>query len=130
MKQITKEMIIMWNMSNIDWMGYEVRNRREYTYHHIFKKEYGGLETFNNGAILSGESSHPYLHIIEMKDLEMYIYLNNLLQKINEQRCMPNKQQLITISECLKSFEREHCSDRTKKGKRLIKEEYTRRIIR
>lgn len=118
-------------MSNIDWMGYELKKGNIFNYHHIIKKEHGGLLTINNGAILcGGTSSHQYLHIIEYKDFELYVYLNNILQNINSQREMPSRQQLLAIDSILRQFEREHSGDRTSKGKVLIKEEYTRRIIK
>jgi len=129
MKQITKFMINMWDMSNIDWMGYKLNKNNPYTYHHILKKEFGGKETIDNGAILT-KIPHEYIHIIEFKDLEMYIYINNLLKNINNQRELPNRQQLLAIDSILRQFEREHCSDRNSKGKLLIKEEYTNRLIK
>ena len=129
MKPIVRLMIYQWNMSDIDWLGYELKVNSKYTYHHIEKKEFGGKRTINNGAILI-DTSHTYLHLIESKDLDMYIYLNNILKNINNQREMPNRQQLLAIDSLLTQFEKEHDRDRTKKGKILIKEEYTRRIQR
>lgn len=129
MKPIVKFMIHQWNMKDMDWLGYKLQKGNIYTYHHIIKEEHGGKQTINNGAILT-EVSHPYLHIIEYKDYELYTYLTNLLICINNQRYMPTKQQLLAINSILESFEREHCSDRTQKGKLLIKEEYTKRIIK
>lgn len=128
---VRKIMINEWKMTNIDWMGYELQKGDIFNYHHIVKKEHGGLLTIDNGAILCGGiSSHQYLHVIECKDYDIYIYLNNLLKNINNQREMPNRQQLLAIDSLLRQFEREHCSDRTSKGKLLIKEPYTRRIIK
>lgn len=128
---VRKIMINEWNMTNVDWMGYELEEDNIFHYHHIIKKEHGGELTIDNGAILcGGASSHQYLHVIECKDFELYVYLNNLLKNINSQRCMPNKQQLLAIDSILRQFEREHCSDITCKGKPLIRESYTRRLIK
>lgn len=60
----------------------------------------------------------------------MYIYLNNILKEINNQGYMPIYRQYKAIDSILRQFEIEHCSDRTKKGKLLIKEEYTKRLIK
>lgn len=128
MAKLTKIMIEIWKMQNIDWMGYFVDDPRKFTYHHIEKKENNGKTTIDNGAILG--TSHPYLHLIESKDLELYVYLNNILKNINSQRQMPTKQQLLAIDSCLRQFEREYSGKVTQKGKILIKEEYTRRIIK
>ena len=119
-------MINMYNMLNMDWLGYTLEKNDIFTFHHITKKEHGGKMEINNGAILTNVS-HPYLHIIENKDFDMYTYLNKLLKTINEQGYMPSEMQLLIIDNVLRQFEREHCSDYTKKGKLLIKDEYVSR---
>lgn len=129
MKDIKIKMIKIYNITDTCWMGYKVSENNPFTYHHIIKAENGGKEEIKNGAILT-LNPHQYLHIIENYDFELYIYINNLLKKINEQGTMPNLCQLRTIDELLKSFERQHCSTKNSKGKLLIKEEYYKRYIR
>lgn len=129
MKRITLTMINKWNMEDTDWLGYKLQNKDYFSYHHIIPKRNGGKATIDNGAILTS-ISHPYIHIIENKDIELYIYINNLLKNINNQRYMPTRQQLMAINSILKQFEREHSSDITTKGYYLIKEEYTRRLVK
>ena len=85
MREITRLMINEWKMKEMDWLGYEVQRNNQYQFHHIVKREHGGKLEISNGAIL-GELSHQYLHIVECKDLEMYIYLNNILKQINNQQ--------------------------------------------
>lgn len=127
MRKLTADMIKIWNINNFDWMGYRLTKDNRPTFHHIVKECNGGKRILDNGAII-GKENHTYLHIIEDKDLELYIYLNIILKQINEQRYMPSKRQLLAIDSILKQFEREHCSDRTAKGKILIKESYTKRL--
>lgn len=127
MKRLTADMIKIWNMTNMDWMGYKLCKENQPTFHHIVKECDGGKRILDNGAII-GKENHTYLHIVEDRDLEMYIYLSNILKSINDQRYMPSKRQLLAIDAILRQFEREHCSDRTSKGKVLIKECYTKRI--
>lgn len=129
MKTITRFMIEQWNMKDIDWLGYKMTKSNPYTFHHIEKKEHGGKAILSNGAIIT-KNPHEYIHLIEIKDFEMYIYLNNILKEINNQGYMPIYRQYKAIDSILRQFEREHCSDRTKKGKLLIKEEYTKRLIK
>lgn len=129
MKNITRIMIDQWNMKDVDWLGYKMTRNNPYTFHHIQKREHGGREIISNGAIIT-KNPHEYIHLIEIKDLEMYIYLNNILKEINNQGYMPIYRQYKAIDSILSQFEREHCSDRTKKGKLLIKEEYTKRLIK
>lgn len=124
MKQLTRDMIKIYKPKGIDWMGYKLNTVQDLTYHHIVKKEHGGLFTFDNGALLRGDTGHEYLHIIENKDLDIYIYINNILKEINTQQYRPTKEQLLLIKNVLLQFEREHCSDRNSKGKQLIKTKY------
>ena len=128
MKHLVIEMRHIWNVKNIDWMGYRINKGDSLSFHHVVKKEHHGKYEMDNGALLNCNSSHPYLHLIENKDLELYIYLNNLLKNINSQREFPSKQQLLAIDAILRQFEREHCSDRNNKGKFLIKSEFYDRM--
>lgn len=129
MKEVTRNLYINFNMRDMDWLGYKIYRKNDLDFHHIKKREDGGKFTYSNGAVLN-HMDHGYLHIIEYKDLDMYVYLNMILKQINEQGYMPTKQQLIAINFVLEQFEREHCSDYNCKGQPLIKEEYTRRLIR
>ncbi|MBQ8473174.1 MAG: hypothetical protein IJ501_06700 [Bacilli bacterium] len=126
MKNITKIMINRYSISKIDWMGYKVSKDNPYTYHHLLKKENGGKETIENGAILT-KIGHEYLNIIESRDIELYNYINNILKQINEQGFMPLERQLLAIDAMLKMFEKDHRYDRISKNKRLIKENYLKR---
>lgn len=124
MREVTRDLIRVFQPKEIDWMGYSIERPQDLTYHHLVKKSDGGLYIFDNGALLSGETSHPYLHLIEAKDYDMFLYINNLLKNINSQRVKPTRNQLLAVRAILEQFEREHCSDRTKKGKQLIKTKY------
>ena len=130
MKPITREMINIWDMKKVDWMGYVISRKNPFTYHHAFiPARMGGKYTINNGAILCGETSHPYIHTIESVDEDRFDYLTEILREINEQRRMPSLEQFKRMRSCLESFEREYSGKRTSKGKILIKEEFTKRIM-
>lgn len=127
MKQITKELIREFKIKELDYdfMGYSLQKNDIYTYHHlIIPARLGGKETRNNGAILCGKTSHPYLHLIEAKDYELFCYITSEMIDENIKGYL-DIQNLRYIDDCLTYFEREHCSDRGKKGKTLIKPEYT-----
>ena len=126
MKQITKLMVNMYNLKGIDFAGYKVSKDNPYTYHHCIKRCHGGKETIENGAILT-KNMHEYLHIVELRDLELYNYINNVLKQINEQGHEPLLRQILAIDYLLKLFEYDHMNDRSSKNKRLIKSEYLRR---
>lgn len=124
MKAVTRELIRIYNQRKIDWMGYDIRTINDLTYHHIQKKEHGGPFTLKNGALLRGNTSHEYLHIIESRDLDMYKYINNVLRAINDQGYKPTKEQLLRIRDVLLQFEREHDRDLNSQGKLLIRKKY------
>lgn len=126
MRKILNLMIDYYNLKGIDFMGYKVSKHNPYTYHHILKRCHGGIETIENGAILT-KFSHQYLHIIETRDLEAYNQINNILKQINEQGFGPLKNQILAIDYILKIFEEKHVSDLSAKGKVLIRKEFLKR---
>lgn len=122
MNEITKTMIKIWDMTTMDWMGYD--NLERYSFHHLTKKSDGGKKIIDNGAILHQNSSHPYLHTIEYYDLDKYIFINNILRQINEQRYKPTKEQLLQIRYVLKEFQNEYEGKNSSRDKPIIKKEY------
>lgn len=130
MKPVTSHLISIFKPVDMDWMGYKLNNPYDLSFHHIIKRENGGSYNFDNGALLKRDTSHEYLHIIEGKDLDMYVYINKILKEINTQRNRPTKKQLFEVEDVLLEFEKEHCSDTNNKGKPLIKERYIERRFR
>lgn len=129
MKEITKEMIDMWEMSNMDWMGYTLEKKEHFSYHHlIIPKRYGGKETIENGAILIQSAGHDYLHVIERIERKVFEDITWVLREINEQRYMPTKEQLARINHILKYFEEKYQGETTSKGKPLIRQRFLRRV--
>lgn len=84
--------------------------------------------TVENGAILCGKTSHPYLHLIEYYDYERFLAITSEMidQNIKGHLDIDN---ILRIYDVLESFEREYSGVRNKKGKEIIKEEYTKRLI-
>jgi hypothetical protein len=105
-------------------MGYKLD--RTASFHHIVKRCDGGKEEMENGAVING-MAHQYLHIIEYKDTNTYITLNNILKLINMQREKPTEEQYFMIGRLLTLFEEEHENDKSSKGKQLIRREYKNR---
>lgn len=125
MKNITKEMIKIYNLKDFDFMGYKlVKNQT--TFHHIIKKENKGEAKISNGSVLMPEN-HTYLHIIEHKEYKIYDAINKIMLICNKKGKI-EIEDLIIINELLKMFEEEHMEDKTSKGKTLIKEKYLDRI--
>ena len=125
MKNITKQMIKIYNLDKFCFMGYTLD--RNATFHHIVKCEEEGKEEISNGAVLN-PYAHEYLHIIEYKDYDTFIAINKILEIINNQKDRPTKEQYQIISKLLGMFEEEHKHDKTSKNKTLIKHKYLDRF--
>lgn len=130
MKYITSLMINEYGMKELghDFMGYSLQKGDIYTFHHlIVPRRNGGAITVQNGAILCGKSSHPYLHTIENYDYDMFLAITSEMIDENIKGFL-DKKNLIYIHDILESFEREYSGKRSKKGKEIIKPEYTKRL--
>ena len=126
MKEITREMIKTFKLNKLgyDQMGYIFNNTKQLSYHHmIIANKDGGLMTFENGAILRQNTSHDYLHCINLVDSEIFYLITSELIDENIKRKV-DIENLRKIRDLLLYFEREHDHDYTKKGKLLIKREY------
>lgn len=131
MKLITKLMVDIYNMEKIrlDFMGYSFESSSELSYHHtIDEKEYGGLETTENGVILVRKTSHDYLHIIKDHDKDIFDKITEVLIEENRSGRIDIKY-LAVINELLIQFEKIHKDDTLKNGKLLIKDIYKDRLL-
>lgn len=120
----------------MDFMGYEVKKKESLSFHHLIIphrdcKLYGLGEGYLywNGAILNQLTSHDYLHLIERIDYDIFLAITSEMIDENVKGYL-DIENIRYIDDCLTFFEREHCSDRNKKGKILIKEEYTKRMMK
>lgn len=131
MKEITKSMIKEFKLRELgfDFMGYKLQKGDIYTFHHlIVPNREGGPYARWNGAILFS-TPHQYLHVIESKDNDRFYYISSELIDINIKGCV-DIENIRAIDDVLCSFENEYCGSTTSKGKTLIKEEYTHRVLR
>jgi hypothetical protein len=127
MKEVTKELIKIYKPVDLDWLNYRVTRQNPLTYHHIIKREHGGLYALDNGALLT-QTGHHYLHIIEYKEIKLYEMLNKMFEIINKQRHAPTPDQREIIEYILNEFYQLHKNDKNSKGKTLIKFDYTQRF--
>ena len=113
-----------------DFMGYSLQKGDIYTYHHlIVPRRNGGPITVQNGAILCGKSAHPYLHLIENYDYDRFLAITSEMIDQNIKGYL-DIENILYIYDILESFEREYSGKRNKKGKEIIKPEYTLRYIK
>ena len=138
MREITKIMIEKYRLKKLkyDMMGYMFKRTQDLSFHHtiISHKDCKELRLGEgywewNGSILVQKSSHDFLHIVENYDYDRFLAITSELidENIKEYVDIEN---LKAINDILTGFEREYCGKRTKKGNLLIKEEYTRRLIK
>lgn len=130
MKQITQEMIKEYKLKKIDFMGYDIKQKQDLSFHHLIVarrncKQFGLGEGYYkwNGAILVQNTSHNYLHLIEKTDPEIFYYLTSEMIDENLKGKL-DLQNLRAIRDLLLYFEREHDHKTDKHGKLLIKREY------
>ena len=138
MREITKMMINQFKIMKLgyDFMGYTVDKKSSLSFHHLIvprrlcgQKGLGEGYLYWNGAILRQDTSHDYLHLIEAKDYGIFFAITSEMidQNIKGYLDIDN---LRRINDILKVFEKEHCHDRGKKGRLLIKDSYLKRIKR
>lgn len=138
MRTITKLMINDFKMKKLkyDFMGYTFKNQGDLSFHHLIiphreskRAGIGEGYCYWNGAILVQDTSHEYLHIIEKIDPEIFYHISSEMIDENIKRKI-EIENLERINDLLCYFEREHCSDVNSRGKILIKERYTNRIMK
>ena len=125
LKPVTKEMIRIWDMKDVDWMGYKKGKNDIFTFHHlIVPARKNGPYAMWNGAILCGDTAHPYLHVVENYDYDRFLYLTSKLIDMNALGKL-DLELIKDIDMCLKQFEREYQGKCTKSKKRIVKPQYT-----
>lgn len=132
MREVTREMIKLYNIKKLgyDFMGYTFNRPEELSFHHLIiphrdcKREgFGEGYLMWNGAILKQETSHEYLHTIELYDRELFLRITKYMIEENQNKKI-DIDNLKRIRDLLLYFEAEHQYDKNKKGKSLIKRKY------
>lgn len=125
-KSVREEMISLYQLKRLgfDFMGYTFDNKGQLSYHHlIVPKRFGGKSTIENGSILRQNTSHDYLHKIELTDREIFESITDRMVEMNRNGKL-DLENLKIIRDLLLYFEREHDHDKLSSGKLLIKREY------
>lgn len=129
MLHITRVMISTFNIKDMDFMGYSVDKDTANFHHLIIPRRNGGVKSINNGAVLNSNTSHPYLHIVEFKNYDMFYEITREMIEQNKLRRLDYKN-LARINDILNTFEREYSGDTNYLGECIIKEEYTKRLLK
>lgn len=107
----------------MDFMGYRFQMKGSSYHHLLIPRRYGGLITYENGAILMQETAHNYLHTIEKYDRDIFNCITKAMINQKEKEHI-DIDDLKYIKDCLLYFERYYSHLKTNKGKPLIKEKY------
>lgn len=129
MLHISRVMITVFDIIDTDFMGYSVDKNTANFHHLIIPRRNGGAKAICNGAILNKDTSHPYLHIIESKDYDVFYKITKEMIKENRLGRI-DMECLRVINDVLNYFEREHSGETNFLGEQLIKEEYTKRLLK
>lgn len=131
MKQVTKLLINKYHINELgyDFLGYSLQKGDIYTFHHlVIPARKGGQYTEWNGAILCGKTSHPYLHVIEHYDEKLFYFITSEMLDMKAKGFL-DYENLNNINAMLLNFENRFGDTHTKKGHKIIKPEYKRRIL-
>ena len=113
-----------------DFLGYSFRNRRELSTHHIIPRHLGGQTKKSNLCILSRDTAHNYIHLIEDYDYKVFIQISNcLMEEVKKGKI--DIEELKKIEDLLTFFEFKFRDEQARNGERLIRPEYKeKRIIK
>lgn len=138
MNCVTRNMIKKYDMMKLkyDFMGYQFQRQNQLSFHHLIvparncKNQGLGKGILEwNGAILVQDTAHDYLHILENYDYEMFLAITSEMIDINIKGFI-DMENLKRINFLLTAFEIKYCGMTTKRGVPIIKEEFTKRLLR
>ena len=84
-KILLAELLEIYEMSNFDWLSYQITKQNTLTIHHIIKESEGGLLCFDNAAMLT-KRAHRIINICECKDYLLYSEINDYFKEIIARR--------------------------------------------
>lgn len=111
-----------------DFMGYEFNTKKELSTHHIIPRNSGGQTKKNNLCILTRDTAHNYIHLIEDYDYKVFLQISKQLMEQVKNGSI-GLDEIKRIDELLMFFEDKYKDEEARNGELLIKPEYkTKRI--
>lgn len=111
-----------------DFMGYEFNTKKELSTHHIIPRNSGGQTKKNNLCILTRDTAHNYIHLIEDYDYKIFLQVSKQLMEQVKNGSI-GLDEIKRIDELLMFFEDKYKNEEARNGELLIKPEYkTKRI--
>lgn len=131
MSEITLYMIDYYCIKQLgyDFMGFQKINNNEIlTYHHLLiPKRCNGEKTLENGVLLY-RTSHDYLHLIEVYDLDIFDAITSEMLDMVIKGYL-DMENILQIDKLLCQFEDKYINFFAH-DQSIIKNEYTRRLIK
>ena len=106
-----------------DFMGYEFQEKKELSTHHIMPRHSGGKTKKDNLCILSRDTSHNYIHLIEDYDYKIFLKISSYLYE-QVKKGEISRDEILRIYELLESFEKKYKDEESRNGSLIIKPEY------
>lgn len=94
-------MKLIYQSNERDWMGVYITRNNPLTFHHIRKKELGGHDQIENGALLT-KASHALIHYLEEVNPDLYLMWNAIFTSINQTK-KPISKEMYRLIENLKN---------------------------
>ena len=115
------------NILGYDMMGYVIVEGDQLSFHHIVTISSGGEDTPANCAPLSMNVSHPYIHVVERYDSQLFDDLSYELMRMKE-RGYIDTEGLLAIDQMLTYFESRFDGEYNQKNHLIIRPEFKVRI--
>lgn len=112
-----------------DFMGYEFGSKKDLSTHHIIPRHSGGQTKKNNLCVLTRDTSHNYIHLIEDTDYKYFAKISSFLME-QVKKGEISQDEILRIYELLESFEKKYQNRESKTGGSLIKDEYKIRTLK
>lgn len=131
MSRLRERLYKEYDLENLgyDFMGYEFGSKKELSTHHIIPRHSGGQTKKNNLCVLTRDTSHNYIHLIEDTDYKVFLQISKfLLEQVKKGQI--DLDELKRINEILLFFEDKYRDVESKSGDLLIRPEYKQRILK
>ena len=80
---LLKDLIKIYEPDGFDWLSYQITKSNILTLHHIIKVADKGILSIDNAALLT-KRAHRALNICEVRDIILYLEINNFFLRIIE----------------------------------------------
>ncbi len=103
-RKLIIELIKIFEITDVDFLGFSITKDNPLQYHHIVFKEKGGKTTLDNGALLTAKA-HFIFHKIVRNNYILSKKITREFKKLNESKTPPDEKYFETINNYLLIYE-------------------------